>query len=240
MKQVKQNNILGYKFEIFEKYSSLFNFTSTRIGGVSKKVFAELNLGLHVGDELENVLKNRQILASALSIPAVEFTYGHQVHGSKIQIVTEKDKGRGAKAWEDGFPETDGLITNIHHIPLMVVTADCAAVSFFDPVNQVIGIAHSGRKGTEAKISQKMIKLMQNEFKTKPEDLLVGIGPTIGFCHYEVDLVTQITGQLLEIGVEKTRIECSNLCTACHTDLFYSYRTENSQTGRFGNILMLT
>jgi hypothetical protein len=42
---------------------------------------------------------------------------------------------------------------------------------------------------------------------------------------------------LRQVGVEQ--IEVSGLCTACHTDHFFSHRAERGQTGRFGALIGL-
>jgi copper oxidase (laccase) domain-containing protein len=36
------------------------------------------------------------------------------------------------------------------------------------------------------------------------------------------------------------QIEVAGLCTACHTDDWYSHRAEKGQTGRFGAIIALS
>jgi YfiH family protein len=239
MKEVKQNNLTGYRFESFTKYPEIFDFTSTRIGGVSKHQFTELNVGLHVGDKVEDVLNNRQRLTKSIGLESKDLTCGEQVHGINIQIVNEKEKGRGATNWFDGFQKIDGMITNVSEIPLLVVTADCAAVSYFDPVHRAIGISHSGKKGTVEGINRAMVEKMITNFGTEPKDLIVGIGPSISTCCYEIDLVTLIKEQLIETGVKAENVEESNICTACRNDQFYSYRGDGSQTGRFANILML-
>ena len=105
---------------------------------------------------------------------------------------------------------------------------------------------------------------MQKEFGCSPSDIVAGIGPAIGACCYEVgediailcrslgyedgvllkdnsyylDLYQILFKQLLDLGVDTSKIEYSNICTACDTQNYFSYRKEG-QTGRFCGAIML-
>jgi copper oxidase (laccase) domain-containing protein len=71
---------------------------------------------------------------------------------------------------------------------------------------------------------------MKAAFGTTPDDCLAVISPSIGPCHYEMDLWAGIEAQLRAAGVRD--IHNPRGCTACHLDRFYSYRAEKGQTGR--------
>lgn len=239
MKQTKQGNITTYSFEIFDKYPEILNIASARLGGVSKGDFSSLNIAFHVVDDPKNVTRNRKLLADALQINAEALTCGEQVHDAQVEVVTSKSAGRGSGSLEDAFQSTDSLITNVSGVPLMIQTADCAAVSFYDPVNHAIGIAHAGRKGTTDEIVLKTIETMHDTFGTCSENLVVGIGPCIYPCCYDMDLPGLIREQLLTAGVKPENIEESGICTSDNNDIFYSYRADGKTTGRFANIIML-
>ncbi len=49
---------------------------------------------------------------------------------------------------------------------------------------------------------------------------------------FRLDLVAVVRDQLQSAGVIRSNIQVSDLCTACRTDLFFSYRKEGSRTGR--------
>lgn len=55
-----------------------------------------------------------------------------------------------------------------------------------------------------------------------------------------LDLRATNRKQLLMAGLQPQHIEDAGICTACHTDLFYSHRKENSMTGRFPVVMALT
>ncbi len=239
MKQTKVANIPLCKFGIFEKYPELIALVTTRTGGVSKGSYSEFNLAFHVLDKNSNVIRNREILANALEISPNDFTCPMQTQGTNIHIVLEDEKGRGSNSWEDGFPDTDSLVTNVNNIPIAVVTADCAGVFLYDPTNRVIGIVHSGRTGTEGEIVTKTINKMHDQYRTCTENLIVGLGPCIHNCCYDIDIPSLINTQLLELGVRPENIEISDLCTSCNNHIFYSYRADGGRTGRFINLIML-
>jgi polyphenol oxidase len=241
---------------------------STRLGGVSQHPFTSLNLGLHTGDDLPAVQENRRLYCDVFALDVNQAVTADQVHGEAIAVITKTDCGRGALVYETAIPKTDALITNVLHVPIMMFYADCVPVYFLDPVNQAIGIAHAGWKGTVALIGQKTLTMMAQTFGTKPETCLVGIGPSIGPCCYEVDqfvydkvqasfpyadellvptqpgkwrldLWTANRHQLEDIGVDAKNIVVAKVCTSCNTHMYFSYRSENGKTGRMGALMAL-
>ena len=108
-----------------------------------------------------------------------------QVHSSKIRVIKKEHAGEGVvrRVSIEGF---DGMITNEPGIVLCTVEADCVPVYLYDPVRAVIGMVHSGWKGSAGQISSDAINKMVNEFGSDPGDILALIGPCIcGKC-YEV------------------------------------------------------
>lgn len=253
-------------FSHFEKYS-IQHGISTRMGGVSAKPFDSLNLGLHTGDQKNDVLVNRKRFFQAVGLPMADAVTAEQVHSIGIEVVTASDKGKGINDYETALAKTDALITCVPGIPLFLCYADCVPVLIADPRRKVVALSHAGWKGTVACIAQKTLQRMGEEFGCLPEDCLVGVGPSIGDCCYEVDnsvffelqrafswwgRVVKPNGkkwylnlwqanvqQLLDIGVLRENIIVSGLCTSCHKDLFYSHRAERGQTGRMGAVIAL-
>jgi polyphenol oxidase len=137
----------------------------------------------------------------------------------------------------------------------------------YDPLHRAVGIAHAGWKGTLLGAGTSTLAAMSNRYGTRPDDVVAGIGPSIGPCCYEVGLevvqgveeaftssnnliVPSTNGggphfdlwaanetSLREAGVEQ--IEVARLCTACNTHEFYSHRREHGNTGRFGVLVTL-
>lgn len=262
------NGVWSGTFEHLSNILSIKHAISTRLGGISQSPFYSLNLGLHTGDEVAKVNENRRLFCQSAVVDYENIVTAQQTHGDNIAIVSKKDSGKGAKSYATSIPNTDALITNITNLPLMLFYADCVPVLIADPVHKVIGISHAGWKGTVAKIGQKTIFKMRDEYNTNPADCLIGIGPSIGPCCYEVDspVIAKVKEsfnewdrlliphqenwhldlweanklQLLEIGVRSENIVISRICTSCNNELFFSYRAEHGKTGRIGALISLT
>lgn len=173
------------QFKQFCEIPHLRHCYTTRKGGVSNGVFESLNMGPHRGDLQENVEKNYQHIARLLDIEATSYVLSDQVHGTVIRQVSRQDCG-SVYEQPGHIKGVDGLITNETHVALTTFYADCIPLYFYDPMNKAIGMAHAGWRGTVAKIGMKCIIAMQEAYGTKAEDILVGIGPGIGACCYEV------------------------------------------------------
>ena len=160
------------------------------------------------------------------------FATAEQVHGSQVTEVpvsglTPSPPIEGA----------DALITNRRDACLGIYVADCCAVYLVDTRRPVIGLVHSGRKGTELGIVPKAIQMMRVSFDTRPEELVVQLSPCIRPPHYEVDFAEEIVRQCRQAGVLRTFD--AGTCTAAHPDLYYSYRREKGRTGRMLALLAL-
>lgn len=262
---VMQNNLWFGTFSQFEQLAVKHGI-STRTGGVSSQPFASLNLGLHTGDEADKVKENRRRFAYAVGVEPSRLTTAEQVHGDKIFIVRQEHAGLGAEEYSQAIKDVDALITNIPGIPLLLFFADCVPVLIIDPKKRAIAISHAGWKGTVAGIAGKTIKAMEQEYGTNPADCLAGIGPSIGQCCYEVNenVIDQLKvfpywqdlvapkgprwllnlweanrRQLLDAGLVPDNVAVSAVCTACNTELFFSYRAEKGNTGRMGAVISL-
>jgi copper oxidase (laccase) domain-containing protein len=113
---------------------------------------------------------------------------------------------------------------------LGIYVADCAAVYVVDRYGRGIGLAHSGRKGTELGIVPKTIAAVCAATGGDSNDLIVQISPCIRPPHYEVDFAAEIRVQIAETGVRAIH-DCGS-CTGSDLGKYYSYRMEAGQTGR--------
>ena len=158
------------------------------------------------------------------------------------------------------YPAADGLVTTNSNILLTLKVADCVPVFLYEPLKRIIGLVHSGWRGTVENIVSNAIKLMQKH-GAESKDIRCFLGPAIGKCCYEVDwkvsqyindeakekmdydkwkvdLHGQIRYQLTELGVPTNSIGASNICTyespECH-----SYRRDGENAGRMYAFLSL-
>ncbi len=187
-----------------------------------------------------------------------------QVHGTDILVL---DRGVGRA---EAFPGNwDAIVTDQVGVLVTVRTADCVPVLIHEPVRRVVAAVHAGWRGAVAGIIPKTLALMHRQFGSDPSSLCIAIGPSVGPCCYEVDApvlnrlkqnfsdwrsVVRGTGpdtgmldlgelvrrQALLQGVRPGGIRTVRVCTACHPDLFYSYRREGTVNGTMVSGIMLT
>ncbi len=238
---------------------------TTRLGGVSSGECRSLNLGFNRNDSEENVIKNYKIITNRIDVEYEKLVFSNQVHEDKIEIVSTDDMGQGL----GHLKGVDGLITNQPGIPLITFYADCVPLFFLDPIKKVIGLVHSGWRGTVKKIGEKTIEKMNNEYGCRPQNILVAIGPSIGKCHFEVDqpVIEEFIKsygeqalkfikkkkndkyyidlwqlnilQFLNKGITEQNITLAKECTYCHKHMYFSHRGDKGKTGSLASIMQL-
>lgn len=178
------NGVLYLTAPSFEKLGICHGF-STKEGGVSKGYFSTMNLSFSSGDDKECVMENYRRFAKAVGFELEKTVLTHQVHETKIHKVTEADWGKGILR-ETDIKNTDGLVTDVKGVALMIFFADCVPLLFADRKKGVIGVAHSGWRGTVGGIGREMISMMVKEYGCQKQDIYVVIGPSICQQCYEV------------------------------------------------------
>ncbi len=236
---------------------------TTRLGGVSEGYLSSLNIGMHRGDDPARVAENYAILARLLDVSCEDFVVTKQTHSDIVRAVDAADRGKALV--EGASPECDALITNTPGLALVVFTADCTPILFYDPVTGAVGAAHAGWRGTAADIAGKTVRAMAEHYGCDPKNIRTAIGPNIGQCCFQTDgdvpqAILEAFGMEAErcirqedhkyyvnlkevnalalgrAGVEK--IEISDACTACEPDRFWSHRKVGSARGSQGAIIV--
>ncbi len=239
----------------------MFAGFTTRHGGVSKSPYATLNMGFHVGDDQNDVQRNRSLVAADIGFPLTKWIGSEQVHQAEIAELTAADAGRGADCLETALPGLDGIYTQEQGLLLTSLYADCVPLYFAAKSAGLIGLCHAGWKGSVAKIGPKLVGIWKEKHRVSASDVYVLIGPSIRAPHYEVDEVVaskvkdalggEVAGvltptkpghSLLDLpmlnkqlliasGVNPSHIHTSTVCTY-ESDAFFSHRKEKGRTGR--------
>lgn len=258
MKINKRDTIEYLTFDSFDRCNYLKHLFTTRKGGVSSGIYESMNLSYSRGDDKECVDENFKRIADLFETSPEYIVCGAQTHTSNIKIVTKLDAGAGVTR-KTPYQDIDGLITNEKDIVLCTSHADCTPVFFTDPVHKIIGLAHSGWRGTAERIGEKMVQFMCREYGSDPKDILCGIGPCIcGDCYevswdvarffteysnpsvlkkskvpekYQLDLKLANQEILLNAGILKEHIEITDFCTACHSEYLFSHRASGGKRG---------
>ena len=148
----------------------------SRKNGFSKGEYEGLNCGLGSNDKIKDITKNIEKVCKKIGCNKNKLVLLSQIHSNIVHKVSRipKKKLKG-----------DSLITNRKGIALGILTADCAPILIYDPVNNLISAIHAGWRGAYKKIVSTTLK----EFKFKGsnfKDLIAVIGPCISNKNYEV------------------------------------------------------
>ena len=210
---------------------------STRLGGVSQGIYASMNLSFTRGDDPCAVRENFDRFCSAVGVLADRVVVSAQEHHTTIYNATAADCGRGITR-DRGYEDVDGLLTDEPGVVLCTQYADCVPLFFVDPVRRVVGTSHSGWKGTVAQIGAVTVERMCADYGCRRQDILAGIGPSIGPCCFEVD--APVNRRILEkAGLRPEHITATDLCTKCHADVFWSHRVTGGQRGSLAGFIAM-
>ena len=193
---------------------------------ISSKV-SDGNMDFRFGDAQE-VSKNRKKFFKKLGLKNVVKV--KQIHGNKVIYAD--------KPIHDQI-EADGMITDNSSVYLMVKVADCIPIGLYDPKHNATGLIHLGWKGLEKSLIKSVVEGMKQKFGTNPKVLIVKFGPSIGPCHYRMDIWREAENQLVTSGVLRKNIDNPKICTYENKDYFSHRRSEdkNQPEGRFVTIL---
>jgi YfiH family protein len=254
----QHKGIRYYTSDIFP--SSLVHGIFTRLGGASPAPWASLNVGGTVGDDPQRVIENRNRTLETLGLSFESVFDVWQVHGTNVAFA---DKPRQP---DSPYQQADIILTDRPGVSLLMRFADCVPLLLFDPAKGVVGLAHAGWMGTVRGVATVAVEAMCNLYGSKPQDLQVLIGPSIGPDHYVVgpdvvinvlqafgtdadELMKSVNGrvyldlwsanrlQLERAGVG--HISLSGICTACNVQEWFSHRGEKGRTGRFCALIAL-
>lgn len=208
----------------------------------------------------KDLKSNRKKFLKPFGINYKNLVCAKQPHHKKIALIKCNQKGRGASNFNSAIKGADGLVTKEKNLPLAVFNADCLSIFLYDPNSKAIGLLHAGWRGTSKKIAENAILKMKKSFGTKPADLIIGFGPAIRKCCYEVgngfkryfpedlikrgnklymDLISANLKQLIKNGVKNKNIFDCKICTSCQNKNFFSYRREGEKVGRMMSLTML-
>ncbi|MEE9343083.1 MAG: peptidoglycan editing factor PgeF [Gammaproteobacteria bacterium] len=232
--------------------ASIVACVSTRVGGVSLPPFDALNLALHVSDDPEAVVKNRQLLKASAIMPAAP-CWLNQVHGNTVIDAARLDQT---------VPEGDGVYTNKAAVVCSVLTADCLPVLFTDIHGCCVAATHAGWRG----LANGVLEATVASLPVPVENILAWMGPAIGPEAFEVG--TEVRDAFLALGSDAelafrpakkpahwyanlyqlarailsragvTRLYGGGFCTYTESARFFSYRRDG-QTGRMASSIWI-
>ncbi len=238
--------------------ANIVAFSTTRSGGFSTDTYAGLNIATHVGDDLNTVIRNRQLLAARLPANS-HIQWLKQVHG--CEVVEASD------CVEE--PCADASWASSGDVVCAVMTADCLPVLFCTKGGEAVAAAHAGWRGLAAGVLEATVAAMP----AAPAGILAWLGPAIGPNAFEVG--AEVREQFLSQSPQGTRPGVSqcfmaatnkpgfyladlyslarihlkaagvggvyggDLCTFNDSRRFYSFRRDG-ETGRMASVIVKT
>lgn len=242
------------------KFPKLFHSFSTKTDGN----MANSILGKVVN--FNEVLKNREKFLSGIGADMNKSVCMWVTHGDEIIEAPSEKIGVSMKDYKKAV-KVDGMLTNKKGIFLFLLIADCLPIILFDPLNEAIGLIHAGWKGVDLEIVKKAVKIMNKEYGSDSENIIVGIGPCaqkesyvkfdpdqkndpkwkpflelVGNDKYKIDLIGLTKKHLIEAGIEAGNIFVSKIDTVSDKRFFSHVREASlpiEKQGRFACVVGL-
>lgn len=232
--------------------------TMLRTGGVSCGAYASLNPAMHVGDEPERVLQNRQLIKEWLDLPS-DPVWLDQTHSNRAVQAANLPYPPFAKGGRGDLQQADASYTAESGVVCAVLTADCLPLLVCATDGSQVAAIHAGWRGLLAGVIGNTLTAM------KCSDVLVWLGPAIGPDCFEIGAevrnafldkstafitafkqqsngkwladiyrLARIDLAMLGLGVDK--VYGGGFCTVTEQERFYSYRRDK-QTGRMATLI---
>jgi len=227
---------------------SIFNPYDDLILSFSEKADGSCRLRPTGRPKLDAIIKkNRERYLSKLGLDATRLVSASLVHENVAYLAEEKDAG-------NIITGVDALTTRTKNLFLSITVADCLPIFLYDRVGHCIGLVHAGWRGLTTNVIGNTMQKMKYELKSTPENIIAGIGPGIGSCHFEakadvlekfkkiphevlrktggktfLDLKAIARMQLESSGIKAENIEMSRDCTYDMADRYFSYRRDKPE-----------
>ena len=229
---------------------------------------ADGNVGFGAPRDPNDAWTMRELWCGAIGLNARDLVTVRQVHGAAVVRTGASDAGRGASPGSEPLAVGDALMTREPGVALMTLHADCLPVLLCDPEAPAVAVVHAGWRGTVAGIAALTVQALTETFDLDPGRTIAYLGPTNRGCCYEVgdevaadwlrfdpgdtasalrrvggrwrfDVAVANRWTLMRAGLEPGNIECSDICTQCAADQWFSHRAQGPLTGRFGAVIGL-
>ena len=235
-----RDGLTWYEFPLLAAHPELRHGAFTRLGGVSGPDGRDLSLAFNETDTPGNVLINLSRAEAALGLPPAAFV--RQTHGTEILAVRPEDHYQ-PRSPETARPGFDALLAPVPGVTLLIKTADCQAVLFYDPVSRALALAHNGWRGSVGNILERTVAAL-TAAGSDPARLKAAVSPSLGPCCAEFvnhrrelppsfrefmvrenhfDFWALSRRQLTAAGLKDENIDVAGLCTKCSPE-FFSHR----------------
>jgi len=220
--------------------NGIYRFIPTAEGINLGVIGKSLNPIDYVRDTARVRAAEKELIAGLTGVDKNNIFGINQVHGDTVMTIDDHSDRE-----QNSEPEADGVITPLSGLCLLIRSADCVPVFFYDSGLHIIGAAHSGWRGTGLSIAQKTARRMKEIYGSREQDLRVWLLPSAGPESYEVgkevaalfphditeksgrlylNLWQNIERSLIEEGIPAANIANSFMSTLIHRSEFFSHR----------------
>lgn len=255
------NGLPAYLYHPWTRQPGLVHAILTRHGGVSRPPYATLNLGLAVGDDPAAVEANHARVCTALGIDAGRLVKCHLVHGHAIHVVTAADAGQWLGRADGMVTAAAGVFLTMRFadcVPILLHDPQRRAVGvahagWRGTLQAVAGAVVRTMVEALGCVPGDITAVIGPSIGPccyeVGADVISAVGAVLppsdsatlfrrrrrngGAAHFDIWEANR--RQLLAAGAG--RVLTMGLCTACHSDQFFSHRAENGRTGRFGAVI---
>lgn len=245
---------------LFEQVGVRIAFTA-RAGGVSEGPFCSLNLGSHVNDDADAVMRNRALLLEAFDAADMQLVVPTQVHGDVIVGVDDATQAVVDEARDRAQAGADAVTVSVTKVAALLCFADCVPVIIVSPSGR-FAVVHAGWRGVMNGIAPKAVRVLAEAdapiwgadavssynvyigphihaecFETGEEvhaAFVERFGATCAVDATHISLLAALTHDLVAAGINPDRLVDAGICTVCSSDEYFSFRAADGVCGRQG------
>ena len=186
-----------------------------------------------------------------------------QVHGAEVLALPQDADARNPfyRTTVEERPPADALMSDAPGATVAIAVADCLPLLFADRRARAVAAVHAGWRGLVAGVIENTVAALESQYGVAPNNLVVGIGPAIGPCCFEVgpevieafalcgyEAEARVSGHpdarpyanlgavaaaiLGRLEVPDDNVAHAAVCTVCNSDWLWSYRAEGEAAGR--------
>jgi hypothetical protein len=178
-------------------------FVTDRFGGASSGPYDSLNLGDHVGDEIEAVRENRRRVANAAGVEESRLIAVRQVHSANVLPASSVAPSS----------EADALVGERDDVALAILVADCVPLLFVDESSERFAVVHAGWRGLHHGVIAETLRHFDDA-----ANVHVFLGPSISREAYQVgpdvaEHFLDVPGALVADGGDRSRLDLRHVAT---------------------------
>lgn len=265
----ENNNIPYLVFPLLEETGMVVQGFSTRIGGVSQGYLGEMNFSYGQGDDPANVKENLRRFVTAIGADPEKVVMSQQTHTTNVRVVTEEDMGRGYSKERgftdiDGMvTNVPGIVlvtTYADCVPLYFVDPVHKAIGLSHSgwrgtVNHMGKVTLEVMKeayGTKPEdvyaaigpsicqdcyeVSEDVILKFQESF---PREWHKELFYKKENGKYQLNLWKANEAVLTLAGIQKEKLQVTDICTCCNSKYLHSHRASQGKRGALSAFLAI-